>query len=230
MPSSSNPSRTALGGLYVRKERWSLSWRGRLVGLLLILLAGACYVYGIVPFLCVTDRVETRTMVVEGWIHDFAIRKAIIEFNSGRYEQVYTTGGPVRGGGGYTNDFNTSASVAAERLVKEGLAQNLVLMVPSRVHDRERTYSSAIALRDWLRQNNIKLDHFNIVTESLHARRTRLLYQRAFGESVTIGIIAISEQDYDMSRWWLYSEGVQEVFRESLGYLYAKFLFHPPKS
>lgn len=228
MPSPSTPSRTALGGLYVRKERWGLSWRGWILVLFLGLVVSALFVHRIVPFLAVTERVDTRTLVVEGWIHDFAIREAVEEFKRGGYERIYTTGGPVRGSGAYTNDFNTSASVAAERLVAAGVDSRLVQMVPSHVTDRERTYSSALALRDWLQRNNVAVDRMNVVSESLHARRTRLLFQRAFGEGVTIGIITVPDQDYDLNRWWRYSEGVQEVFRESLAYLYAKFLFHPP--
>ena len=68
---------------------------------------------------------------------------------------------------------------------------------------------------------------FNLLTEAAHARRTRLLYQEAFGEGVKIGIIAVPNPDYDAGHWWRYSEGVREVLGESIAYLYAKFLFHP---
>jgi uncharacterized SAM-binding protein YcdF (DUF218 family) len=101
-------------------------------------------------------------------------------------------------------------------------------MVPSHVTDRERTYSSAVALRDWLRRNKVSVDRINIVTEDIHARRTRLLFQKALGDGVAVGIIAVPNADYDPKRWWLYSEGIQEVLRESLAYLYARFFFYPP--
>ncbi len=227
MANSPNTARTALWGFYLRKERWGLTWRGWLVGLLLAGLAGVLFAFRIVPFLAVTDRVDARTLVVEGWIHDYAIHKSADEFKNGAYQRIFTTGGPVSGGGGYTNDFNTSASVAAERLVAAGVETKLVQMVPSHVSDRDRTYHSALALRAWLHRNHITVDHINIITENIHARRTRLLFKKAFGDGFTIGIIAVSEPDYDMNRWWKYSEGVEEVFRESLAYLYARFIFNP---
>ena len=104
---------------------------------------------------------------------------------------------PVEGNGGYTNDYNTSASVAAESLKKFGVPADLVQMVPSRVIARERTYSSAVALRDWFREHNMPVHSFNVLTEDAHARGTRLLYQKAFGKNVAVGVIAVSNPDYN---------------------------------
>jgi uncharacterized SAM-binding protein YcdF (DUF218 family) len=97
-------------------------------------------------------------------------------------------------------------------------------MVPSHVNGRERTYSSAIALRDWFRDDT-PVDTINVVTEGAHARRTRLLYQKAVGRNVTVGIIAVSNPAYNPKQWWRYSDGVREVIGESIAYIYAKFFF-----
>ena len=102
-------------------------------------------------------------------------------------------------------------------------------MVPSHVNGRERTYSSAIALRDWFRDNT-PVDTINVVTEGAHARRTRLLYQTAVGRNVTVAIIAVSNADYNPKQWWRYSDGVREVIGESIAYIYAKFFFYPSAS
>ena len=73
------------------------------------------------------------------------------------------------GRGGYINDYYTSASVGAELLQKAGIPREAIQMVPSHVNGRERTYSSAIALRDWFRDNT-PVDTINVVTEGAHAR------------------------------------------------------------
>ena len=73
---------------------------------------------GIYPFLAITHRVNADVLVVEGWIHEYAIRAAAEEFRSGSYRRVFTTGGPVVGIGRYINDFQTSASVGADLLKK----------------------------------------------------------------------------------------------------------------
>jgi hypothetical protein len=219
-----------LCGLFVRKERWGLSWRGWLI----ITLAGVTAAYlvfvNIYPFLAVTHRVNTNVLVVEGWIPRYAIRKAAEEFRTDSYQRIFTTGGPVEGSDGYTNDYNTSASVGAEILKKFGVPDDLVQMVPSRVTARERTYSSAVALRDWFREHNAPVHSINVLTEDAHARRTCLLYHKAFGKSVTVGIIAVANPDYDSTQWWRYSDGVREVIGEAIAYIYARFFFYPSAS
>ena len=102
-------------------------------------------------------------------------------------------------------------------------------MVPSHVNGRERTYSSAIALRDWFREHKTLVSSINALTEGAHARRTRLLYQKAVGRNVTVGIIAVSNPDYDPKQWWRYSDGVREVTGESIAYIYTKFFFIRPR-
>jgi uncharacterized SAM-binding protein YcdF (DUF218 family) len=164
---------------------------------------------------------------VEGWIHLYAIRASAEEFKAGSYQRIFTTGGPVVGSGGYVNDYQTSASVGADLLVKIRVPVELVQMVPSHVTGRDRTYSSAVALRDWFRDQNIGVHSINVVTEDVHARRTRLLFQEAFGKNVPVGIIAVPNPDYDSKHWWRYSEGVRDVFSEGIAYIYAKLFFYP---
>jgi uncharacterized SAM-binding protein YcdF (DUF218 family) len=216
-------------GILTRKERWALSWRGWLLGTAVGLIAAYFALLSVYPFLAITHRVNANILVVEGWIHEYAIRSAVDEFRSGSYERVFTTGGPVQGTGGYTNDYNTSASVGADRLRKSGLANGSVQMVPSRVMDRDRTYGSAVALRNWFRDHNMAVSGIDIVTEDLHARRTRLIFQKALGDKVAVGVIAIPNPDYDARHWWRYSEGLKEVLSETAAYVYARLLFYPSK-
>jgi uncharacterized SAM-binding protein YcdF (DUF218 family) len=223
------PSR-AMWGLFDRKERWSLSWRGRLIVASALLLVGALVLKEVYPFLAITHRVDADVLVVEGWIHEYAIRAAVDEFRSGSYERVFTTGGPVEGTGGYTNDYNTSAGVAADLLRKNGLANGSVQMVPSRVMDRDRTYGSAVALRNWFRAHDTTVRSINVITEDLHARRSRLLFQKALGEKVAVGVIAIPNPDYDAQRWWRFSAGLKDVLSEAATYVYARLLFYPSAS
>jgi uncharacterized SAM-binding protein YcdF (DUF218 family) len=220
----------ALWGLFDRKERWALSWRGRVALAFALGLVAALLFKGVYPFLATTHRVDTDVLVVEGWIREYAIRAAVKEFQSNHYQRVFTTGGPVVGTGGYINDFYTSASVGADLLKKCGLPDERLQMVPSRVMDRDRTYGAAVALRTWLREHNTSVSGIDVVTEDLHARRTRLLFQKALGDKVAVGVIAIPNPDYDAKRWWHYSDGVREVIGESIAYVYARLFFHPSES
>jgi hypothetical protein len=216
-------------GCFTRKERWGLSARGWLAAVLFALLVAGLWVRNVQPFLAQTRRVDAKVLVVEGWVHEYAGRVALTEFYAGHYEKVYTTGGPVVGTGDYSNDFNTSASVGQEMLVKVGLPAELVQMVPSHVKGRDRTYSSAVALREYFQTNGMVVKSLNVLTEDAHARRTRMLFQAAFGPDVAVGIISVADPDYDPARWWHYSEGVREVLGESIAWCYAAFIFHPDK-
>jgi hypothetical protein len=227
---SYDKSSQKLWGILSRKERWGLSWRGWLILVLLGFSTAVFLLLNIQPFLAENHRVDANILVVEGWIHPYAIQASIEEFKTRSYQRVFTTGGPVEGNGGYINDYFTSASVAAESLKKFGIRDDLVQMVPSRVIARERTYSSAVALRDWFREHNTPVHSFNVLTEDAHARRTRLLYQKAFGKNVAVGVIAVFNPDYDPTQWWRYSEGVREVIGESIAYIYARFFFYPSVS
>jgi hypothetical protein len=220
------PSRKLLG-LFSRKERWSLSGRGWLVVVSLGAVGAYLVFSNIHPFLAVTDRVNTKILVVEGWIDRYAIRASADEFNSSSYERIFTTGGPENGSGGYINDYQTSAGIGAEALKKFGIPDDVVQMVPSHVIDRERTYSSAVALRDWFHENNIPVHCINVLTEGTHARRTRFLYEKAFGKDVMVGVVSVPNPDYNPRDWWRYSDGVRETIGESIAYIYARFFFWP---
>ena len=56
---------------------------------------------------------------------------------------------------------------------------------------------------------------------------TWILFQKAFGPEVRVGIIAAPDPEYDPTHWWRYSEGVREILGESIAWCYAAILFHP---
>jgi len=222
--------RRAFLGLLEQRNRWGFSGRGWVVIIFAIFSVSGVLGLTVYPFLAVTHRVDADVLVVEGWIHEFAIRAAADEFRSGSYERVFTTGGPVEGKGGYVNDYQTEASVGAELLKASGLPTESLEMVPSRVMNRDRTYGSAVALRNWFRGHNVPVHAINVLTEDVHARRTRLLFQEALGRGAKVGVISVSNPDYDAKHWWRYSEGVKDVLTETVGYIYAKLLFYPSES
>jgi hypothetical protein len=125
-PGAAGPAREKPPLFFRRRLRWGLTWRAWLALLLGAAGLALTWLLTVQPFLAQTRRLDTKTLVVEGWVHQYVIDAAVREFRDGHYEKLYTTGGPVVGTDGYINDFNTSASVAAESLVKAGLPAALV--------------------------------------------------------------------------------------------------------
>lgn len=214
-------------GIFVRKECWRLSWRGRLVILTFVLLIAIVVFFNIYPFLAVTHRVSANVLVVEGWTHQFGVDAAVREFETGHYHRILTTGGPVEGAGPSSSVYDTDAWQSAELLEKAGISAGKVQAIPSRFVGRDRTYNSAIALREWFREHDPQIGGINVLTEGAHARRTWLLFQEALGPDVKVGIISVTNPDYSASRWWRYSEGVRGVISEGIAYVYAKLFFWP---
>ena len=92
---------------------------------------------------------------------------------------------------------------------------------------RDRTFTSAVTIRAWLAQHRPAATAVTIVTMEPHARRSRLLFEKALGSNVRVGVVALENQEYDSRYWWKYSEGVKEVVSEGVAYLYARLFFHP---
>jgi hypothetical protein len=224
-PSAGTVPKKALLGLVTRKERWGLTWRGRLLIALTGVALAVLFVLGIHPFLAQTRRVSSSVLAVEGWISPSAMREAADQFKSGGFQTLCTTGGPTGAHPGTTDVSDTFAGVAADRLVKFGISLTEVHPVPAQDAHRDRTYASAVALREWLKKQGISVKELTVVTEGVHGRRTRIMYEEAFGEGVSIGVISARNPEYDPDRWWRYSEGVKEVVSEGAAYLYARLLF-----
>lgn len=214
-------------GLMSRRERWGLTGRGWFLAALVVALAAALGIRRVHAFLAVTAPVATATVAVEAWMPAEVLKGVAERFESDAGARFFCVGGPTDEHFDSTRLEDTSAVEAVRLLQRFGVAGERLTAVPVWVPRRDRTYASAVALRDWFRENNIPLTALNVVTEGLHARRSRLLFERAFGDSVAIGVIAIPDPTYDARQWWRYSEGVKSVISESAGYLYVRFLFRP---
>ena len=79
----------------VRKEGWRLCWQAWVVVLIAAATTFGLFLFRVYPFLAVTERVDADVLVVEGWVHDYAIRSAVEEFRRGSYHKLLTTGGPI---------------------------------------------------------------------------------------------------------------------------------------
>jgi len=215
-------------GLLRRRQCVVPTWRGWLVliascALLAVVLARTAY-----PFLAVIDSKPGGVLVVEGWASDRVLETAVTEFRRNHYDKLYATGGPVELGGPLSV-YKTYAELAAATLLKLGLNTNDVQAVPAAEVRRDRTYNSAIFLKKWLREHNLAAARVNLITVGPHARRSRLMFEKALGEGAVVGVIAIPSEEYDPGHWWRSSAGVRTVIGEAMAYGYARFIFHPPK-
>ena len=177
-------------------------------------------------FLAPTKPVGGYILVVEGWLPDYALEKAKECFQKGNYQLLITTGGEI-GVGSHLSELKTWAEIATSTLKNLGFPEDKIMTAP--VHKnlkKDRTYHSTLALKRRLNKEGFNEASIDVMSYGVHARRSWILFEKVFS-SVNVGVIAISPNEYDASRWWLSSEGVRKVISESIAYIYARFIFSP---
>lgn len=203
-----------------------LTWRGWLLLLLVLVTAFVVFVRNVYGFLAVNDPRPGGILVIEGWSPDYVIEHAVELFRRGQHGKICITGGPIEEGN-QLRAYRTYAECGREICLKLGVPAESLHAVPAVAAERDRSYASALALRRWLAEQRLRVATINIVGNGTHSRRTRLVYEKALGPGVSVGISNAGELTYDPSRWWTSSSGVRAVVDELVAYVYARFFFHP---
>jgi hypothetical protein len=189
---------------------------------LLLILSGIVFLlwwFKAEPFLASTNRVAADVLVVEGWIGVEGVRAAADEFRSGAYRYVVATGGLT--GAPWTERRWSHAEVAQQALILAGIPQEQVILArpPDDVHE-QRTHASASAVRRALEANTVTPTAINVFTRSVHARRSRLVFAKAFETICPVGSVAWMPPGSEDPAWWRYSYRADDVLKESVGYLF----------
>jgi hypothetical protein len=221
------------------ETRWGLltrrpSWRPTLLGWICILACAAAAAFillrALAPFLRMTERLPTRVLVVEGWLAEQVSADGVKgEIDRGAYETIYLTGGPY-GRTDLIPEAHNYPELMRLVLERKGIDPRRLILVPCADTPRDRTYASAVALREWLSAHGRTVPALNLYTLGAHARRSRLLFEKALGDGVAVGVIAGDDGRYDPSHWWRTSAGVRTTIDETIAYLYARLIFRPDES
>ena len=213
-------------GFLQRRECLLPTWRGWVVLLFAVAALVVFSIRGAHSFLAVNDPVDNGALVVEGWLPDYALQEAILEFRRGHHSRIFVTGGPLENGAPLS-EYRTFAELGAATLLRLGMSSNAVQVVPAPRVRLDRTYASALALKNWLTPHGVTERNFNVISLGPHSRRSRLLFEKALGRDYKVGVIAIQNQEYDTQRWWASSAGVRTVMDEIVAYLYDRVRSSP---
>jgi hypothetical protein len=164
-----------------------------------------------------------RVLVVEGTMPEHELDDAAAFARQRGYRRVIATGGPIES----FSPFASYAERAADHLRKR-LPGVVVDAAPAPATAQDRTYVSAVWLRDWAARERVALDAFDLYSLGAHARRSRMLYRAAFGEGVRIGIVAGMPRRSVPQRWWTTSDGAKAVWLESASVAWTWCCFRPP--
>ena len=153
-------------------------------------------------------------------------RKRVAAYRRGHYERIVTSGGPIEpwpDAGGW-RDF---ASRAAGTLRAQGLAGVPIVSVPAPEADRDRTWRSALAVREWAERSGTPLGSIDVFTSGVHARRSQLATRLAMGRNTEVGVIAAHRSGYDAGRWWRSSESAKATIGEAFSWGWTVCCFWP---
>jgi len=213
-------TRTPYLGLLRRRQCVVPTWRGWLVLLLVIGVAGTLTVRGLYGFLAVNEPLPGGTLVIEGWSLDYVLEGAVDEYRKGHYGRICLTGGPIEFGNAM-REHKTYAEYAKAMCIKLGVpadaGEHAVVARPAC-----QVVEAATCIHLHIGRNGR-----GVGSRAAHSRRTRLVYEKALG--MRVGISNIEEMNFDPKRWWTSSSGVRIVLDELIAYTYARFLFSPPK-
>lgn len=167
-----------------------------------------------------TQRYDAEVLVLEGWAveFDFCVTTAAEEFRSGRYAYLATSGisNPSPGPDGTTD---SAADRAARRLIELGVDPTRLLVCPAPATRKNRTSSSARAVREHLKARGIACTAINLVTTEPHSRQSLLAYGRMFEPGIRVGIIPVQNPTLTTGNWWKTTHGWRVVAKTFAGWL-----------
>jgi hypothetical protein len=216
-----------------RRQIWLPTWQGALLLVVVVAASGLIALRQLAGYLAANDLATTRdgrgagTLIVEGWLDEDGLDAAIALIGRGGYARVIASGGPIDS---WREDqrWPTYAERAADYLRRHGVTSIPVVAVAAPESAQDRTFLSAIVVRDWLRSQGVTIDALDLFSGGVHARRSRVVFQMAFGPEVEVGVFAAPPRRYALDRWWTTSEGVKAVLDESIALAWTACCFVPP--
>lgn len=184
------------------------------------------------PWLAVTaparaaDGAPSKVLIVEGWLGRAELEAAAEYARTHGVRRVIASGGPD------DDSFSPFPSYAerAATVMRPLLPGVPVDAVVSPTTASDRTYVSALQVRAWMEERQLPRDAIDVYSRGVHARRTRWLYEMAFGRSTAVGVIAGAPRDQDEARWWTSSRAARAVMGEALALAWTACCFWPSSS
>jgi len=220
--------------LFHRRHVWLPTLWGLALSAVTAVAIAAVLIASAPGYLAVTEPARgadgngARVLIVEGWMDDRELDQAVALFRRGHYERIVTTGGPIDSWIGGPLPWRSYAERGARYLAAHGLADATIDAVPAPASAQDRTFLSAVVVREWAARQQIRLDAVDLLSVSVHARRSRMMFRAALGPGVEVGVIAAQSSWYDTQRWWKTSGGAKLVLGESISLVWTACCFWPP--
>lgn len=210
-----------------KRVRCGLTLWGWLLLLIIFVLAGFILIKTIVPFLSVEQNIDSEVMIVEGYVAEYSYEHIINTFKEKNYRLLIASGTSYEQGF-IISGFKTSADLIGQTLLFMGFDSTKLAIVPlSPEIQRDRTYNAALVVKKFLLENHPEVKKVNVISQSVHARRSLRLFRQAMGDEIEVGNIVIPADYFNKDDWYKTSRGFRAVTNEAIAYFYVLFFFHP---
>ena len=198
-------------------------------GWLVTLMSIACLIYvwfiTIHDFLAKNKSINAPVLVVEGYVPDFVLDSVASLWKNNPSLFIVCTGLPINKRA-FCLEYSSYADYNAAFLRAKGVDSLQVASAPALPANKDRTYTTALAAKDKLKELGYEPGKVDVVCLGTHARRSQFLYRKAFKSEWDVGVISYADIDYP-EQWWRTSEGARAVVYEMFAYLYCAIFFHP---
>ena len=172
------------------------------------------------------DGQGAHTLVVEGWLGESQLDTVLATLRKRRYQHIVVAGGPFEDWR-EERRFATYAERAADYLRRHGTAETPVIAAPAPASAQDRSYLSAVVVREWAERAGVRLDAIDLYSAGVHGRRSAMVYRMALGPDVEVGVLVAPASEYDPARWWATSAGAKAVMGEALSVAWTRCCFWP---
>ena len=193
----------------------------------LILLAGMIplfWAFRAEHFLSLNSPAPAEILVVEGWIDIEGADAAAVILKQPNSPYKYVVAAGSLSGEKWNKRRWSYAEIAAIELHREGVPTDQIIVADTGAVESQRTFATAVAARRALERKGIAVSAINVFTRGPHARRSRLVFSKVFGDQVTVGVISWTPPGYDSGPWWKSSERSNDMIRETVGYFFELLL------
>jgi DUF218 domain len=209
--------------LVQRRNLWCPTWLGMCCAIGLLVAPFIWWFFCGERFLCLTERLPAKVLVVEGWIGRDGMSAARNEFMGHGYDYIVAAGGLTSGRWG-EEEPSSFADMAGAELIRLGIPKDRVILAPAKKTETRRTFESAAAVRPSLLARGIHPKVLNVFTLGPHARRSQSVFGKALSPEIEVGVIAWIPPDFEERPWWRSSERSREFLEETAGYLFEVLL------
>ena len=172
-------------------------------------------IFPIKYYLVLNRPVKSEYLIVEFWISDYAMNEALNIFKKGLFDKLIV---PVI----VDNEIAGKEEKNYRQLIDDkGISQQKLEILKGPHINKHRTISQALMVEKWFMTKNYNPSSINVVTETVHGRKTLITYKRVFRKETKIGIYSVDTNQYDMDRWYFSPLAIKYTIKNFIGCFYA---------